>query len=181
MKRNIILASLLLVVLFAGTSCKKDHNPPVITNTPATPPPSGFETGTYANGFQNMIDLIDVYTGKVVGAGWTSGAAIEFTADGKNAEFYYTAETQYMQAATKAVGTIAFDEGSTADEGSFTYYANSGHYKGYGSTTVDRDATKDELTNQLTTKYYYKMEGQWLRIEPNGPVNEYSKSFELIQ
>src|SRR4051812_47331741 len=158
MKKNLILAALLLVVLFAGTSCKKENNPPVITNTPATPPPSGFETGTYANGFRNMIDLIDVYTGKVVGIGWTSGAAFTFPPDGKNAEFYYTAESQYMQAATKAVGTIAFDEGSTAEEGSFTFYARSGHFNGYGTTTVNRDATKEELTGQLTGKYYYRVE-----------------------
>ena len=181
MKRNLILAVLLLVVMFAGTSCKKESNPPVISNTPATSIPSGFETGTYANGFENTIDLIDVYTGKVVGAGWTSGAAFKFTKDGKNAEFYYTAETESMQAATKAVGTIAFDEGSTAAAGSFTFYAVQGHYNGYGSTTVNRDATKDELTNNLTGKYYYRMDGQWLRIEPGGQVNEYSKSFELIQ
>src|SRR4051812_26720466 len=182
MKRIFIVAALLLIVAAAGTSCKKDHNPsPIDINTPATAPPSGFETGTYANGFVNTIDLIDVYTGKVVGAGWKSGAAFTFTADGKNTEFYYTAETQYMQAATKATGTIAFDEGSTAEEGSFTFYAVQGHYNGYGSTTVNRDATKDELTNNLTGKYYYRVEGQWLRIEPGGPVNEYSKSFEMIQ
>jgi hypothetical protein len=180
MKRNFILAALLLGVLLTGTSCKKEHNPPSDFNTPATPPPSGFETGTYANGFQNMIDLIDVYTGKVVGVGWKSGVVFSFTANGKNAEFYYTAETQYMQAATKAKGTIAFDEGSTATEGSFTFYAGWAHYNGYGTTTVNRDATKEEL-NDLSDKYYYRMEGQWLRIEPNGPVHEYSKSFELIQ
>ncbi len=92
MKRNFILAALLLVVLFAGTSCKKEHNSPVIFNTPATPPPSGFGTGTYANGFQNMIELIDVYTGKAVGSGFVSGAVFSFTADGNNATFYYTAE-----------------------------------------------------------------------------------------
>src|SRR3954470_9283659 len=112
MKRNFILAALLLVVVIAGTSCKKDHNDPIIPDTPATPPPSGFETGTYANGFRNMIDLVDVYTGKVVGPGWKSGAAYSFTADGNNADFYYTAGGQYMQAATKATGSIAFDEGS---------------------------------------------------------------------
>ena len=182
MKRNFILAALLIIVAFAGTSCKKDHNAPSTDfNTPATPPPSGFQAGTYANGFQNMLELYDVYTGKVIGPAWKSGVVFTFPANGKSAEFYYTAETQYMQAATKATGTVAFDEGSTAAAGSFTFYGDWAHYNGYGTTTVNRDATKEELANNLTGKYFYKMEGQWLRIEPGGPVNEYSKSFELIQ
>jgi len=181
MKKNIILAALLLVALFTGTSCKKDHNPPVHFDTPATPPPSGFEEGTYANGFQNLLELYDVYTGKIIGPAFKSGKVFTFTADGKNAEFYYTAETQYMQAATKAIGTIAFDEGSTATEGSFVFYAAWAHYNGYGTTTVNRDATEEELTNNLTGRYAYKMDGQWLRISPGEPpVDPYASSFELI-
>ncbi|HRH59330.1 MAG TPA: hypothetical protein PL045_02110, partial [Chitinophagaceae bacterium] len=97
-----------------------------------------------------------------------------------NAEFYYTAETQYLQAATKVTGTIAFDEGSTSAEGSFVFYAGWAHYNGWGTTPVNRDATEDELNNNLTARYYYKLQGQWLRIEPGGPVNDYSSSFEQI-
>ena len=180
MRKNVVLLALLLAVLFTGTSCKKEHNPPTDFNTPATPPPGGLE-GTWANGFASMLELYDVYTGKVIGPAFKSGVVFTFTADGKSAEFYYTAETEDMQAATKATGTIAFDEGSTATEGSFRFYAGWAHYNGYGTTTVNRDATKAELANNLTSRYYYKMEGQWLRIEPGGPVNEYSKSFEPIQ
>jgi hypothetical protein len=96
------------------------------------------------------------------------------------AKFYYTASSQYSQTALKAIGSIAFDGGSTAEAGSFTFYACNAHYKGYGSSNVDRDATDAELTNNLTIKYYYKMEGQWLRIEPKNQVNTYSSSFKSV-
>ena len=180
MKRNIILATLLLVALFTGTSCKKEHTSPNANfDTPATPPPGGLE-GNWASGFSSMLELYDVYTGKSVGPAWQSGKAFSFTTDGKKAEFYYTFETQYTQAATKAIGTIAFDEGSTATEGSFTFYAGWAHYNGWGTTNVNRDASKEELSNTLTAKYYYRMDGQWLRIQPGGPVNDYSSSFERV-
>ena len=82
--------------------------------------------------------------------------SLKITADGKNAEFYYTVETQYTKAATKAIGNIAFDEGSTLTEGSLTFYAGWAHYNGWGTTTVNRDATDQELSNNLTRKFYYK-------------------------
>lgn len=178
--KNIITATLLVVALATGTACEKDGAQPGSNyDLPSTPAPTGL-SGDWANGFASMSELIDVYTGKVVGPAWQSGKFFKITPDGRNAEFYYTAETQYTQVATKAVGTIAFDAGSTATEGSFTFYAGWAHYNGWGTTTVNRDATEEELSNNLTAKYYYRMEGQWLRIEPNGPVNEYSSSFEQI-
>lgn len=178
--KNIISATLLIVALATSTSCKKDSAQPGSNyGLPSTPAPAGL-TGNWASGFASMSQLIDVYTGKVVGPAWQSGKFFKITADGKNAEFYYTAETQYFQSATKAVGTIAFDEGSTTTGGSFIFYAGWAHYNGWGTTTVNRDATAEELSNNLTARYYYKTEGQWLRIQPGEPVNEYSSSFERI-
>src|ERR671927_84910 len=152
MKKNIFLAALLLAALFTGTGCKKEK-PDSNFNTPATPAPQGL-VGNWASGFQSMTQLIDVYTGEYVGNAWQSGKFFKITADGKGAEFYYTAQTEYLQSATKAVGTIAFDEGSTATEGSFMFYAGWAHYNGWGSTPVNRDATREELTNNLTGRYY---------------------------
>jgi hypothetical protein len=178
--KNIISATLLLVALATGTGCKKDSAKPGSNyDLPSTPAPEGL-TGNWSSGFVSMTQLIDVYTGEYVGNAWQSGKFFKITADGKNAEFYYTAESEYLQSATKAVGTIAFDEGSTATEGSFTFYAGWAHYNGWGTTPVNRDATDDELSNNLTARYYYEMQGQWLRIQPEGPVNEYSSSFEQI-
>lgn len=179
--KNIISATLLIVALAAGVGCKKDSAGPASDyNLPSTPAPVGL-AGNWSSGFVSMTQLVDVYTGKYVGNAWQSGKFFKITADGKNAEFYYIAESEYMQSATKAVGTIAFDEGSTATEGSFTFYAGWAHYNGWGvGTSVNRDATPDELSNNLTAKYYYKMEGQWLRIQPGGPVNDYTSSFEEI-
>jgi hypothetical protein len=179
--KNTILATLILVALSAGTSCKKDNSHPggSTSGLPSTPAPQGL-ANNWANGYASMTELINVYTGKVVGNAWVSGRFFKITSNGKNAEFYYSVETQYMQAATKATGNIAFDEGSTATEGVFTFYADWGHYNGWGTTSVNRDATKDELKNNLTRRYYYRMDGEWLRIEPDGPVNDYSSSFEQI-
>ena len=178
--KNIISATLLLVALATGAGCKKDSSQPASNyDLPSTPAPAGL-TGNWASGFASMLQLYDVYSGDLIGPSWQSGKCFKITADGKNAEFYYTVETEYLQSATKAVGTIAFDEGSTATEGSFTFYAGWAHYNGWGTTTVNRDATNDELSNNLTGRYYYKMEGQWLRIEPGAPVNPYSSSFEQI-
>jgi len=180
MKKSIILATLLFVVLFAGTSCKKEHSVPTNFDTPATPAPEGL-VGNWSSGFVSMTQLIDVYTGEYVGNAWQSGKFFKITADGKAAEFYYTVETEYLQSATKAVGTIAFDEGSTATEGSFVFYAGWAHYNGWGTTPVNRDATQEELSNNLTGRYAYKWDGQYLRIEPGEPpAGEYASSFEQI-
>jgi hypothetical protein len=178
--KNLTLATLLLVALATGVACKKDSAQPGSNNdSPSTPAPQGL-TGNWSSGFVSMLQLHDVYTGKTVGPAWQSGKFFKITADGKDAEFYYTAETQYMQAVTRATGTIAFDEGSTATQGSFVFYAGWAHYNGWGTTTVNRDATEEELLNNLTGRYYYEVQGQWLRIEPEGPVNDYSSSFEQI-
>jgi len=178
--KKIFSATLLIVVLATIVSCKKNSdNPGSNFNTPSTPAPEGL-TGNWSSGYASMTDLIDVYTGQSVGNAWVSGKFFKITPDGKNAEFYYSVEAEYLQSATKAVGTIAFDEGSTSTEGSFVFYAGWAHYNGWGTTTVNRDATADELTNNLTERYYYKKQGEWLRIEPGGPVNDYSSSFEQI-
>lgn len=177
--KNLMTATLLFVAL-TMSSCGKDSSlPSTDFNTPATNAPTGL-TGNWASGFASMTQLVDVYTGKYAGNAWQSGKFFKITQDGKNAEFYYTAESEYLQSATKAIGTIAFDEVSTDTEGSFTFYAGWAHYNGWGTTTVNRDASADELQNNLTAKYYYKKEGAWLRINPGEPVNQYSSSFEQI-
>lgn len=176
--------SILMTALLLGTGCKKDKKNQVppnesCNNLPHTAAPEGM-AGNWASGYASFTEVVDVYDGHVVGNAWQSGKFFKITDDGRNAEFYYMAQSQYSQTATKATGTISFDEGSTAEEGSFTFNACWAHYKGWGSTIVDRDATEAELSNNLTKKYYYRVEGEWLRIEPNGPVNEFSSSFEMV-
>ncbi|MFT3700860.1 MAG: hypothetical protein QM802_00700 [Agriterribacter sp.] len=177
--KSIITTSCIAVLLFAGVGCKKDDPLSNDYNTPSTAAPEGLQ-GNWSSGFVSMTQLVDVYTGEYVGNAWKSGKFFKITADGKHAEFYYAGQSQYLQSATKAIGTIAFDDGSDATEGSFVFYAGWAHYNGWGTTPVNRDATKQELSNNLTAKYYYRKEGNWLRIEPKAPVNDYSSSFELI-
>lgn len=177
-----ISISFAFATLFLATSCEKDSKIDDVNNScnkPASATPAGL-TGNWASGYSSMTQLVDVYNGKYVGNAWVSGKFFKFTGNGNGAEFYYTAQAQYAQTATKATGSIFFDAGSTAAEGSFTFYPCWGHYKGWGSINVDRDATSTELENNLTVKYFYKTEGQWLRIQPNGPVNAFSSSFNLV-
>lgn len=177
--KSIITTAFICGLLLAGVGCKKDNALSNDFDTPSTAAPVGLE-GNWSSGFTSITQLIDVYTGEYVGGAWQSGKFFKITADGKHAEFYYSGQSQYLQSATKAIGTIAFDEGSDATQGSFVFYAGWAHYNGWGNTPVNRDATQDELSNNLTAKYYYRMEEGWLRIEPKAPVNDYSSSFELI-
>jgi hypothetical protein len=170
-----------LIALLGFSSCEKtdDDLGGASCDLPHSAAPADLQGG-WANGFTNHTNIIDVYNGQWLGNTWSSAKYFHFTSDGKGAEFYYMAQGQYFQSATYAKGTIEFDAGSTAESGSFTFYACNAHYKGWGSTTVDRDATDEELQNNLTGKYYYEMQGHWLRIQPGSPVNEYSSSFEKI-
>jgi hypothetical protein len=152
-----------------GTSCDLPHNAA----------PAGLRGG-WANGFTNFTQIIDAYNGDILGHTWSSAKYFSFTPDGKSAEFYYMANGQYSQSATKAVGTVAFDEGSTAESGSFTFYACKARFKGWGTTSVDRDATDEELQNNLTRRYFYIMDGDWLRIEPGGYPNQFTSSFRKV-
>lgn len=171
-----------IMVLFIASSCEKEDtetSPVDNCSKPASAAPSGL-TGNWASGYASMTQLVNAYNGQYVGNAWVSGKFFKITNDGKGAEFYYTAQAQYSQVATKATGSVKFDVGSTATEGSFTFYPCWAHYKGWGSINVDRDATQSEIESNLTVKYYYRMDGQWLRIEPKGPVHDYSSSFKLL-
>lgn len=165
-------------------SCKKESNGTPGGNSscgkPSTATPAGLN-GNWASGYGSFLEVIDTYNGNRLGSAWASGKFFKFTNNGKGAEFYYMVESQAFQSATKATGTIAFDAGSTAEEGSFTFYPCWAHYKGWStSTTVDRDATATELEDNLTIKFFYIIDGNWLRIEPNNEVNEFSSSFSLV-
>jgi hypothetical protein len=183
--KNILSIATALALVFLVSSCEKDNNPGnggsngSNCNNPHTAAPSGI-AGNWANGFVSMTQILDAYTGKFLGNTWQSAKYFAITPDGRNAEFYFMAQSQFSKTATKATGSIAFDPGSNSTQGSFTFYACSARYRGWGSMTVDRDATQSELANNLTSKYFYRVEGQWLRIQPGGPVNDYSSSFRLV-
>lgn len=165
-----------LLLLFG--SCEKLDNA-ACNDLPHNNAPASL-SGGWANGFTSFSKVVDAYNGRDLGSTWSSGKYFRITPNGKNAEFYYTAQSQFSYVATKAEGTIEFDPGSDAYSGSFVFHACKGHFRGWGSTVVDRKATDDELSNQLTRRYYYEMQGNWLRIQPDGPVNNYSSSFKIV-
>jgi hypothetical protein len=176
------ILSLLMAVLFlsAATGCEDPNKDTACGGLPHNAPPAEL-TGGWANGYASFTQIIDAYNGNVLGNTWQSGKYFRFTPGGQDAEFYFMAQSQYSKTATRVSGTISFDEGSTADNGSFVFHACSAHYRGWGSVTVDRDATEEELQNNLTRRYYYKMEGQWLRIEPGSQPGPYTSSFEKVE
>jgi hypothetical protein len=175
--RNTFLLLLSITVLF--NACKKDSDTNPLCGLPHSEVPEGL-AGGWANGFTSYTQIRDAYNGKFLGTTWSSARSFNFNAKGTRAEFYYMAQSQFSKSATFAEGTVAFDPGSDEESGSFTFYACKGHFKAWGSTKVDRAATKDECSNQLTRKYFYEMQGDWLRIQPDGPVNDFSSSFRKI-
>ena len=135
--------------------------------------------GGWASGYNSFSQIVDAYDGRYLGDTWQTGQYFKITDDGRNSEFYFMDKSQYTSSATKAVGTIRFDVGSTAESGAFTFLALKGHHKGWGSVTTDRDATENELKNNLSGKYYYQMEGGQLKIEagdePTASTNRFKK------
>jgi hypothetical protein len=176
--RKMFLFSLLAALLLSSSGCKKTIGGGSC-NLPHNAAPAELQGG-WVNGFNNFTQIRDAYNGDVLGHTWSSAKYFKFTSNGKGAEFYYLTKGLYSQSGTHVKGTIEFDEGSTAESGSFTFYACKAHYKGYGTSVVDRDATDDELQNNLTGRYYYEVQGDWLRINPGGPVTEYSSSFRRV-
>lgn len=170
---------IILFTAFAGllslNSFRLSHQAADAT-LPNTATPSEL-IGGWANGFASFTQVVDAYNGRVLGNTWQSGKYFKFTPDGQKAEFYVMGKSQYASFATQVSGTIRFTPESTNSRGSFTFLALKGHYRGWGTTTVDRDATPEELKNNLTRKYYYRMDGEWLRIEPSAEPNDYTSSF----
>lgn len=178
MKRFLPIAVLLAAALSSCGWAMNDQNTIDIT-LPKTYSPSAL-VGEWASGYANFTEVIDAYNGRFLGNTWQSGKYFKITDDGRNSEFYFMAKSLFASTATKAVGTIRFDVGSTAQSGAFTFLALKAHYNGWGSASVDRDATESELKNNLTGKYHYRMEDGWLRIEPGKEPGPYASSFKRL-
>lgn len=170
------LISLLLFSALLFSSCKKSGDDSPLCNLPHSDVPTGL-VGDWSNGFTNFTQVRDVYNGQFLGTTWASARFFKFNAKGTRAEFYYMAQSQFSKSATFAEGTVEFSDGSDEQSGSFVFHACKGHFKGWGANSVDRDATQAECQNQLTREYFYEMQGDWLRIEPGGPVHQFSSSF----
>lgn len=179
MKR--VFFALVIAVAVAGTGCEKDTadsgNPAASCNLPNTAVPAEM-LGKWASGYNSSTQIVDTYNGQYLGNAWQSGKYFHFSADGKYAEFYYMASAGLTgSTATKAVGTVTFDE----QDGSFVFHACKAHYRGWqnGTLTVDRDATAHETANLLTRKYYYSFETTgnttWMQIrfEPAGTPSSF--------
>ena len=147
---------------------------------PTTSAPSEM-IGGWSSGYASFTQVVDAYNGRVSGNAWQSGKAIKITPDGSNADFYMMGGSQSLNLATQISGTIRFDKESTNSRGSFTFLALKAHYKGRGTTNIDRDATPDELKNNLTKKYFYRMDGEWLRIESGTEPNDHSSNFRKME
>lgn len=176
-----MLVSILAIgaLLSAGRWTMNDQE--TIDNTlPTTTTPSAM-VGEWSSGYTSFAQVDDAYNGLITDHSWQRGKYIKITLDGKNAAFYTMTENGDSTIATQISGTVRFDAESTNSRGSFTFLALRAHYKGFGNTKLDRDATQEELKKNLTRKYHYRMDGEWLRIEPNGEPNDYSSSFRKTE
>jgi hypothetical protein len=182
MKKVLIVVVMALAI--AGTGCKKDkvngNGGTASCNLPSTIVPDEMQ-GKWASGYGSFTEIVDTYNGQHLGNAWQSGKYFSFSADGKTAEFYYMASAGLTSStATKATGTVTFDE----QEGSFVFHACKAHYKGWqnGALTVDRDATTHETANLLTRKYYYSFEQSggitWMQIR--FAPGDSPSSFEVV-
>lgn len=172
---------LVIAVAMAGCKKDKDKSSSVACDLPFTDVPVEM-IGNWANGYNSSTQIVDTYNGQYLGNAWQSGKYFSFSEDGKYAEFYYMANSGLTSStATKAIGTVEFDE----EDGSFIFHACRAHYRGWqnGTMTVDRDATQEELETYLTRRYYYSFEISggitWMQIrfDPAGTPT----SFRSVQ
>ena len=181
--RTLFLFSALMVVLLGHSGCVKSVGMDGLVRSgcklPHNAAPAELQGG-WGNHVSSYNQLSQAYFGGMVACPWPSAMYFSFTADGTGVEFYNMTKGQVAQSAIKAIGTIEFDEGSTAQSGSFTFHGCRARVKSWGTTAKDRNATDEEVQNVSGT-YYYKMQDDWLRIQQGGPVNDYTNSFQKIE
>ena len=177
--KKLLLAGVLSVLLLSSCGLAIGDQSMVDMTLPKTYSPAKL-VGGWASGYNSFSEIADAYDGRFIGNSWPSGKYFKITDDGRNSEFYFMAKSQYSSSATKAVGTIRFDVGSTEQSGAFTFLALKAHYKGWGSVKVDRDATESELKNSLSGKYYYEVEDGKMRIEAGAEPGPQTDSFKKM-
>ena len=178
MKNILVLTTVLLALLSFGSWTLNDQETVDNTFPTTTTPPA--MVGEWASGYSSHTQVTETYNCDIPSASEQS-RYLKITPDGRNAALYLTSQSQSSTFATQMTGTIRFDAESTNSRGSFTFLALKVHLKGFGSSKIDRDATEEELKKIFTRKYYYRMDGDWLRIEPNGEPNDFSSSFRKLE
>jgi hypothetical protein len=178
-----LVASLLAALLVIQAGCIKSADMDGLVRSgcrlPHNAAPTGLK-GDWASGFSSYNQIVDAFNGNIMGYNWDSAGFFSFTDNGEGAECYIIAKGPDAQTATKAIGSVEFDAGATAESGSFVFHACRARCKSWGNPTFDRNATDAELRNTLTRRYYYEMEGDVLRIEVGGPPHQNSSSFARI-
>ena len=177
--KKFFLPTILFLLTLASCGLEMKDQSMIDMTLPRTYSPAKL-VGEWASGYTSFSEVIDAYHGRYLGNAWQSGEYFKITDDGRNSELYFMAKSQYTSSATMARGTIRFDVGSTAESGAFTFLALKGHYKGWGSVQVDREATVAELKADVSGKYYYHMEDGVLRIEHGGEPGPSASSFKKL-
>jgi hypothetical protein len=181
--RKRFLFSALIIVLLGLSSCVKSVGMDGLVRSgcklPHNASPAALQGG-WGNNVSSYSQLSNAYFGDIAACPWPSATYFSFTADGTGVEFYRMTNGQDAQRAFKAIGTIEFNDGATAQRGSFTFHACRARVKSWGTSVVDRNATDEEVQN-VSGMCYYNMEGEWLRIQPGGPVNDQTSSFRKIE
>ena len=178
--KKLVLPGVFAILLLTSCGLAMGDQSMVDMTLPKTYSPSKL-VGGWASGYTNFSQIVDAYEGGQAGNAWQGGRYFKITDDGRNSEYYFMVKDEYSSSATKATGTIRFDVGSTENSGAFTFLALKGHYKGWGSVKVDRNASELELKNNLTGKYYYHMENGTMRIEAGAEPGQDASNFKKIE
>lgn len=176
--KKIFFGCIATLLLLSACNLAVVNRATIDATLPHTYGPAGL-TGEWTSGYSSFSEVVEAYDGRYPENTRRSGKYFRITKNGETSELYIIQKNQRSSTATKATGTIRFDNGSSDESGSFTFLALSARYKSWGAENFDREGTESDLKN-LTRKYYYKMEGSWLIIEPGGEPNEYSSGFRKI-
>ena len=178
--KNVLLSGAFVLLVLSSCGLAMGDQGMVDFTLPKTYSPSKL-VGCWASGYNSFLQIVEAYQGRSLGEAWQNGQYFKITDDGRNSEFYLMEKNQHNSSAVKAVGTIRFDVGSTAETGAFSFLALKAHYKGWGSVSTDREATENELKNQLSGRYFYRMEGGQLKIEAGAEPSHTTSNFKKIE
>lgn len=108
------------------------------------------------------------------GEGATGDEYLHLSRNGRNAVLF---ETLPDGRRAKLTGTIRFDAESTNGRGSF-------HFLPLAAEDVAEQKSRiasADLATIATITYHYRMDADWLRIEPAGEPTDESRTFKRIQ
>lgn len=121
--------------------------------------------GNWADASAGKLEVLNTGSGANVDTARRVGKTFRITANGQNCETCLILKSEDSVCITKIAGTIRFEGESTNSRGAFRFLALKGNGNSQGCTNIDRVLSPQELKEFSNRKYYYRMDGEWLRVE----------------